>query len=511
MALLPLLTGLAAAAKGTASAVKNTSAGQKAGNSIKNVVNQTTGGGYGGGTTAKPTVGGGSQYLDSYGDVDYSKLLSSAMGAGASAADVQKLLDQRTQKASDKGLYQYMYDNVYADATNYIKQANAAAQQQQQSQIEDYYADLLAKNESTYAAIQAQQEAAAKAAVEQSVNRLEGQKSDVEQQYQDLYRQLYLNRRMAEKNLPQQMAAMGYNGGLTESTTLGLQTSYNDALRQGEQSKTNTLSDIDQAIANARLTGDISIAEQAAALAQQGLASYSDIVAAMQQQQNWAQQFAYQQAQDERNYNYQVGRDQVSDNQWNLSWNRQQILDQLERSDVDYNRKLQLANLLYQNSGDASGYAALGLTANEISGLEASYAAAAAAAAEAQKSSVKTSGSVKGNPSMSLSTAKLYANNGIWDDAVLDVFHKNGYTDALLTAEYGYDPYASPFKDATGNARFKASGVQFSDAEYADFQYQVGMTRDDQGRLAMIQDAYKEKKITEAQANALLKQYGLSG
>lgn len=391
MALLPLLTGLAAAAKGTASAVKNTSAGQKAGNSIKNVVNQTTGGGYGGGTTAKPTVGGGSQYLDSYGDVDYSKLLSSAMGAGASAADVQKLLDQRTQKASDKGLYQYMYDNVYADATNYIKQANAAAQQQQQSQIEDYYADLLAKNESTYAAIQAQQEAAAKAAVEQSVNRLEGQKSDVEQQYQDLYRQLYLNRRMAEKNLPQQMAAMGYNGGLTESTALGLQTSYNDALRQGEQSKTNTLSDIDQAIANARLTGDISIAEQAAALAQQGLASYSDIVAAMQQQQNWAQQFGYQQAQDERNYNYQVGRDQVADSQWNLSWNRQQILDQLERSDVDYNRKLQLANLLYQNSGDASGYAALGLTASEISGLEASYAAAAAA--KAQKGSGGSGGS----------------------------------------------------------------------------------------------------------------------
>ena len=391
MALLPLLSGLAAAAKGTASAVKNTSAGQKAGNSIKNVVNQTTGGGYGGGTTAKPTVGGGSQYLDSYGDVDYSKLLSSAMGAGASAADVQKLLDQRTQKASDKGLYQYMYDNVYADATNYIKQANAAAQQQQQSQIEDYYADLLAKNESTYAAIQAQQEAAAKAAVEQSVNRLEGQKSDVEQQYQDLYRQLYLNRRMAEKNLPQQMAAMGYNGGLTESTALGLQTSYNDALRQGEQSKTSTLSDIDQAIANARLTGDISIAEQAAALAQQGLASYSDIVAAMQQQQNWAQQFGYQQAQDERNYNYQVGRDQVADSQWNQTWNRQQILDQLERSDVDYNRKLQLANLLYQNSGDASGYAALGLTANEISGLEASYAAAAAA--KAQKGSGGSGGS----------------------------------------------------------------------------------------------------------------------
>lgn len=387
MALLPLLTGLAAAAKGTASAIKNTGTGQKVVNNVRNSVNQTTGGG----SSGAPASGGNNQYTDSHGDVDYSKLLSSAMSSGASAAEVQDLLSKRTQKASDKGLYQYMYDNVYANATNYIKQANAAAQQQQQSQIEDYYADLLAENKSTYAAIQAQQEAAAKAAVEQSVNRLEGQKSDVEQQYQDLYRQLYLNKRMAEKNLPQQMAAMGYNGGLTESTALGLQTSYNDALRQGEQAKSGTLSNIDQAIANARLTGDISIAEQAAALAQQGLASYSDIVAAMQQQQNWAQQFGYQQAQDERNYNYQVGRDQVADSQWNQTWNRQQILDQLERSDVDYNRKLQLANLLYQNSGDASGYAALGLTANEISGLEASYAAAAAA--KAQKGSGGSGGS----------------------------------------------------------------------------------------------------------------------
>ena len=496
MALLPLLTGLAAAAKGTASAIKNTSAGQKAGNSIKNVVNQTTGGG----SSGAPASSGNNQYTDSYGDVDYSKLLSSAMSSGASAAEVQDLLSKRTQKASDKGLYQYMYDNVYANATNYIKQANAAAQQQQQSQIEDYYADLLAKNESTYAAIQAQQEAAKKAAVEQAVGQLKGQKSDVEQQYQDLYRQLYLNKRMAEKNLPQQMAAMGYNGGLTESTALGLQTSYNDALRQGEQAKSGTLSNIDQAIANARLTGDISIAEQAATLAQQGLASYSDIVAAMQQQQNWAQQFGYQQAQDERNYNYQVGRDQVADSQWNQTWNRQQVLDQLARSDVDYNRKLQLANLLYQNSGDASGYAVLGLTANEISGLEASYAAAAAA--EAQKSSSKSSGGGKDKPSMTLATAKLYANNGIWDDAVLDVFHKNGYTDALLTAEYGYDP--------TGGEKKKDDSFD----GYRNTLAKISALEDSGGgsmqRIAWtIEQARKAGTITEAQANQLFAQYGL--
>ncbi len=192
------------------------------------------------------------------------------------------------------------------------------------------------------------------------------------------------------------------------------------------------------------------------------------------------------------------------------NWENQFALDKYNTGleQQDYQNMLAMAQEMAKY-GDFSGYQALGI---DTSTMEQRYAQEQAAAnAKRYSGGGTTPGSGKDKPSMSLSTAKLYANNGIWDDAVLDVFHKNGYTDALLTAEYGYDPYASPFKDATGNARFKASGVQFSDAEYADFQYQVGMTRDDQGRLAMIQDAYKEKKITEAQANALLKQYGLSG
>lgn len=40
---------------------------------------------------------------------------------------------------------------------------------------------------------------------------------------------------------------------------------------------------------------------------------------------------------------------------------------------------------------------------------------------------------------MSLTTAKKYAENGIFNEDVLDVFHKNGWTDELLAKEYGYD------------------------------------------------------------------------
>ena len=182
---------------------------------------------------------------------------------------------------------------------------------------DNLYQQYLEESQRQYAEMQAQQEAAKKAAVEQAVGQLAGQKTGVEQSYADLYRQLYLDRRMAEKSLPQQMAAMGYNGGLTESSALGLATNYSDALRQGEQAKQGTLSEIDRAITDTRLTGDISMADQAAQLARDKLATYGDIVSGMQNQQNWQQQFGYQQSQDtlsegwrNKQWDYSVGQDE---------------------------------------------------------------------------------------------------------------------------------------------------------------------------------------------------------
>ena len=48
-------------------------------------------------------------------DVDYSIRLDQMMAAGASAQEVQDVLDQRIRKAtSDESLYQYAYDSAYA-------------------------------------------------------------------------------------------------------------------------------------------------------------------------------------------------------------------------------------------------------------------------------------------------------------------------------------------------------------------------------------------------------------
>ena len=222
-----------------------------------------------------------------------------------------------------------------------------------------------------YSQIQSELEAAQKAAVEQAVGQLESQKDDIDQSYDDLYRQLYMDRRRAEKNLPQQLAAMGISGGMTESAALGIQNDYSNALQQGEREKLNTLRGIDQAISDARLTGDIGLAQQAAELAMNQLNTYADTIAAMQAQQNWQKQF------DASNSQWQQQFD-TANKQWQMQWDRQGVLDQIARDDISYDRKLFAAQYLYESTGDSSGLKMLGYTDAQIAALRNSYAQAMA-------------------------------------------------------------------------------------------------------------------------------------
>ena len=317
-------------------------------------------------------------------NVDYSVLINNAINSGASWQDVQDLVNQRVNKATgDSNLNKYAFDNVYSNAMNYINQ-----QKNQESM--DRYQDYMDQMNSTYDQVAADQAAANQAAVDQAVNSLTGQKSQIEQSYDDLYRQLYLDRRRAEKNLPQQLAAMGISGGLTESTALGLQTDYTDALRQGEQEKLASLNSLDQAISDARLTGDIESAQAAAQLALDRLSSYGSILSQMQEQQNWANQMAYQQQQDQ------------------IAYNRQLMLDQLSRDDVSYDRKLQIAQYLYENTGDASGFRALGMTDAQIRALNNSYALAM----QQYTAPTSYSGSVSTEDGGKTETVPQYGNGG---------------------------------------------------------------------------------------------------
>lgn len=317
----------------------------------------------GGGAYKPPSSGGNNAFVsgkDDYGETDYSVLLQNAMKNNAPASDVQDLLNKRTEKAISNGYNQYAYDNIYGAANDYIKKNQNPGFQELPDRIDN-----------TYAEIQRQEEAKKKAAVEQAVGGLNAQKEQVGQSYTDLFKQLYMDRRMAEKRLPQQMAAMGYTGGLTESSALNLQNSYANALRQGEQGKVNALSELDRAITDTRLKGDISIADLAAQNAKDHLASYTDMIKALQDQSNMDRQFGFQQDQ----FTYGKTQDQLAQENWLRTMSRQELLDQLDRSDLDYSRKMAAAQYLYEKSGDASGLRMLGYDDAQIQAMEKTYAA----------------------------------------------------------------------------------------------------------------------------------------
>lgn len=410
---------------------------------------------------------------------------SSAYAQAKDKGDVEGM--RAANDAANQIRNQYGYAAEYADKdieavkqqTGYYSQGSSGGSSGGGSMD-----DALSRWEQEQARIREEQEAAKRAAVERAVGQLSGQKDTVEQNYADLYRQLYINRRMAEKNLPQQMAAMGYTGGLTESSALQLQTGYADALRQGEQQKITDLSGIDRAITDTRLQGDISIAEQAAQLAQQGFSTYADLMKSKLAQQNWEKEFTYGQ-----------GRDQVADTQADREWayklramSRQELLDTVSREDVSYERKIKAAQYLYENTGDASLFSALGYSPEQIAAMGNSYAAALAQAQTGRGSGGGGGSSYK--PALSYSQTMEAINAGQITPGVLEAYEY-----------YNKEPYQQQAETITDYSQLGERAKQI-----------ISMGAHGNISPAFIADMVKKardgKEITDAESEFILQSIG---
>ena len=195
----------------------------------------------------------------------------------------------------------------------------------------------------------------------QAVSGYESQMGAVNSSYADLFRQLYIDREKSKKNLNQQLAAYGVSGGAAESALLGLDTAYQEALRQGEQSRIGELNNLAQAAVQAQLDGDIAYAQQALQLEQKRIDNYADLLQAV-----------------------------------------------LNRQDKQLTEKAELL----AGIGDFSGYRALGYTDEEIAALEKAYAAA-------RVSKVSASGGGSSKPSLTLSQAEKLLKEGVVTDKTL--------------------------------------------------------------------------------------------
>ena len=90
---------------------------------------------------------------------------------------------------------------------------------------------------------------AAENAYAQAARAAQEQRDSLNAGYRDTNRQLYRDYMDARRTLPQQMAARGYTGGLTESGQIRLNNAYGENLAVNERARLSRLSGVDAALA----------------------------------------------------------------------------------------------------------------------------------------------------------------------------------------------------------------------------------------------------------------------
>jgi len=333
----------------------------------------------------------------------------------------------------------------------------------------------------SYAQALAAQQEANRANVQKAVGSLQDQKRDTETSYANMFRQLYLNKMKSQKNIGQQLAAQGKTGGAAESTLLGLDTSYSDALRQGEQGRIGALGDLDRAITDAELTGDIANAELAAANAKERTDSYADVLRDLMDrydQQN-AQNAAY------------------------------------EREDADNARAYayKTAMQLLQSGSMASDelLESAGISKADAQAMVAAVAAQRAAAVAAQKATAKSSGRTT-TPSKTRAAVsrEILLSNGYDEDAWRDLEAYYGLTrDRIAQA----DPELSAaLQMSGGTAPSEAEQLAARDKNFATWLNEANRLAEggtSVQRLAeILQSWIALGRITQEQGNMIAATFG---
>lgn len=157
------------------------------------------------------------------------------------------------------------------------------------------YDSLLSAYEKRQAEILKKQQEALQSEINNNVSNLEAQKASVNANYDDAARQAYITKMQNQKALPEQLAAQGHNGGMSETANLSIGANYQNNLANINNSRNEALNGIDTEINNVKSAGSIEAAQLAANSAQSAL----DVYLQLAQQKIAEQQQAQAEAKSE--------------------------------------------------------------------------------------------------------------------------------------------------------------------------------------------------------------------
>lgn len=134
------------------------------------------------------------------------------------------------------------------------------------------------------------------AQVQQAVDDYNRQIEETGTNYEEAARRAYISNMLSRRNMDQELAASGVYGGMADSQRIAMEADYQNNLTDLETQYADTIAQLQQAVTNARLSGDAQVAEQMAAYLSQVQGQYSNYLSQLQQERA-AAALAAQQAQ----------------------------------------------------------------------------------------------------------------------------------------------------------------------------------------------------------------------
>lgn len=214
--------------------------------------------GYSGGSSASGSSQSSGGWTDPHPNMDYSIAIRDFIANGyTDENELKYLMDTRDNKASSTpGLEQYKDDQLQAAARQYYNELLA-----RKKQAEEAY---------NFDEVYSRADAARDAAIQSGVYSLQQQIPTINQSYDELARQAYIQKMMAQKALPSQLDAAGISGqGAAESTLNQQNNAYLQTLSGSELARQNSLQANRDAQENVKNTANLQYAQSATDIAMQ--------------------------------------------------------------------------------------------------------------------------------------------------------------------------------------------------------------------------------------------------
>ena len=377
---------------------------------------------------------------------------------------------------------------------------------------------------------QAAAQDAARQRMEANIQQIEYNRPLYNQQYDALARQNYQEYVDSKEQLANELASQGlYNSGYSDSAKVAQTTAYRERQNQNEQERLRRLAELDQQIAQARLTGAADLNDLEAEYAR-----------LLQEQANKDRNFAYQKERDaiadsryDQKWQYQLDRDKVDDDRYNQKWQYQLDRDKVgdDRYDQKWNYSVEQdakdwawkeRQFAYKKEQDAIAnalsqaklYGTGGKAGSGLPGASAQYAEQLA------ETDPLTYEEIIGFANQVIQNAEK---QGYSTAQVLGILRDN---EKLVTGLYGEDGYAlyrdSVIANLPGTSQYQAPATKYQ-YDYNDLYNTVKdrlftknsygeYTRDDAQKasvIGFISTLASSGAVSEADAEAVLKAYGL--